>query len=292
VTSGQIMESGLSRGTVRGLIRRGQWTQQRRDVVSVIAPECADEFAAISATAAALSWRHAVISHQSAAVLHGLPMLYRPGRPILTVTQNASTGRRAGIHTRRATLGRDDVQNWHGAAVTSVPRTILDVARHGRLEGLVMADAALRLRLCTHKALDHAASTGAGWPGVRSARWVAAHATPLAESPLESLIRACLIDHGVPLPELQAWIELGQTRFRVDGLWREQGVVLEADGKIKYASAEARGDALWAEKRRQEQLEQHGLRVVRASWAEVTRDQSQLVARIRRALGGDYRDTA
>jgi very-short-patch-repair endonuclease len=58
---------------------------------------------------------------------------------------------------------------------------------------------------------------------------------------------------------------------RVDMLWPEQHVVLEADGKIKYTGAE-----LWREKRRQLRLERLGYRVVRAIWSDVHRPQALL----------------
>jgi very-short-patch-repair endonuclease len=287
LTRAQALAAGVSAGTLRGLIRRGKWAAVRRNVVSVVTAKDVEDRIVIAAAAAALSWPGAVISHQSAAIVHGLPVLARPIRPIVTVTLNDSTGRRGEIHSRRAALSDEDLAAWYGSTVTSAARTVIDLARHRREEGLVAADAALRRRLCTREELLRAAAGSIGWPGARSARWVVANANPLSESPLESLIRACLLDHGIPLPELQVWIEDGRGwRCRVDALWREQRVILEADGKVKYASSTARGDALWAEKCRQERLERLGFRVVRVSWDEVTRHPTQLVERVRRALRG------
>jgi hypothetical protein len=95
---------------------------------------------------------------------------------------------------------------------------------------------------------------------------VAALASPLAESPLESLTRLCVLDAGLPPPQLQARIvdPADGWSCRVDMLWRQQRVVLEADGRVKYTDAE-----LWHEKRRQHRLERLGYRVVRAIWADV-----------------------
>ncbi len=68
-------------------------------------------------------------------------------------------------------------------------------------------------------------------------------------------------------------------------------VILEADGKVKYAAPGVGGGDLWAEKRRQERLEQLGFVVVRVSWEEVTRSPLLTVARRQRALsrGGAFR---
>jgi hypothetical protein len=89
---------------------------------------------------------------------------------------------------------------------------------------------------------------GTGWPGARTAREVVGLASGLAESPLESLLRLCVVDAGLPQPQLQVPIDDPADGWwcRVDMLWPEQRVVLEADGKIKYTGAE-----LWREKRRE-----------------------------------------
>ncbi len=106
-------------------------------------------------------------------------------------------------------------------------------------------------------------------------------ASPLAESPLESLTRLCIVDANLPTPELQSWVEGAGWRYRVDMLWREERVIAEADGKIKYE-----GDALWREKRRQERLERAGFRVVRVLWDDIMRWRAETIARISHALIG------
>jgi hypothetical protein len=119
----------------------------------------------------------------------------------------------------------------------------------------------------------------ANWPGARSARFVIAMASPLVESPLESLTRLCVADAHLPDPELQAWILGPDWRYRVDMLWRAERVVVEADGRVKYTGRE-----LWKEKRRQERIERHGYRVVRVLWDDVTDRPAETAARIRAAL--------
>jgi hypothetical protein len=167
---------------------------------------------------------------------------------------------------RGAGLDEGDVVAWFGLAVTAVARTIMDLARLDRRAGLVAADAALRERLVSKSELAVAAEQCAGWPGARAARDVAALASPLAESPLESLTRLCVLDAGLPAPQLQVRIvdPADGWSCRVDLLWPEQRVVLEVDGRLKYTDAE-----LWREKRRQHRLERLDHRVVRAIWAEV-----------------------
>jgi hypothetical protein len=224
-----------------------------------------------------------VVSHLSAAAVHGLPLLGDVRRPTLTAQPAERTCARDHIRVHVAALAATEVEDWFGIAVTTVARTVVDVARsRGVADGLVAADAALHERLLTQEALCAAANGVTGWPGAAAARRVAALAEPLTESPLESLTRLCLADGGLPAPEAQAWVAVADgRRYRVDLLWRERRVVLEADGRLKY---EQRSSALWEEKRRQERIERAGYRVVRVNWADVVHRPAETVARIRTAL--------
>jgi very-short-patch-repair endonuclease len=88
-------------------------------------------------------------------------------------------------------------------------------------------------------------------------------------------------DAGLPAPELQAVVvdpELGKS-YRADFLWREQRLILEADGRLKYS-----GDELWREKRRETRLARLGYRVERVLWDDIERNWPQTLDRIRWAL--------
>ena len=114
---------------------------------------------------------------------------------------------------------------------------------------------------------------------VRRARRVLALASPLAESPLETLTRLRLHDSGLPMPELQVEVDAFGTVYRVDMMWPAQRVVLEADGRLKYT-----GDELWREKVRQERLARLGYTVLRVMWSDVRDEWPATAARIARAL--------
>src|SRR6202012_4964893 len=107
----------------------------------------------------------------------------------------------------------------------------------------------------------------ARWPRLRQAREVLQLATPLSESALESLTKLLIYDAGLTPPELQVRIVDPDDGWycRVDMLWREQRLILEADGLLKYDET----GALRAEKRRQVRLERLGYRVERVIWADV-----------------------
>jgi very-short-patch-repair endonuclease len=275
-TRAQARDLGMPDADVRRLVRRGDWSAPRRGVLAVV-PLSDDSYGALAVAAPALVRPGHVISHRSGAALLGLPVLHRPAHPGLTATIPATSGARRNVTVYRARLPVGDRAEWFGAPVTIVARTIVDLARVDRLQGLVAADAALHERLVTTADLARQLGGCAGWPGAARARDVLAAASSLAESPLETLTRLCLLDAGLPSPELQ--VRIG--RDRVDMLWRDERVVVEADGRMKY-----RDDELWTEKRRQERIERLGFRVVRVLWADVVDHPDETAARVRAALRG------
>jgi hypothetical protein len=282
LTTGQARAAGLDSARLRSLIRRKVWWTPRRGIVVVLRADDDSVIATLTATAAALARPGSVISHASAAVLHGLPTIATEEQhPVLTIGPRHAQGK-SSIELHRAQLGADEVSLWYGTPITSVARTVIDLARGERGAGLVAADAAIREGLVRPAALWATATRWAGWPGAASARWVAEHADGLAESPLESLTRECLLVGGLPPAQLQGEISDGTGwRARLDLLWRDRRVIVEADGRVKYRENQ---DALWREKRRQERLEQLGFRVVRVSWQEVVHEPTRTVQRVRSAL--------
>jgi very-short-patch-repair endonuclease len=269
--------STLTDAQIDARIRREELSAPRHGVIAVIHPRGDDRVSKVlAATAAALVRRGSVVSHESAAILYGLPVLSPLRMP--TITAPGRNGSHAGLRLHRATLRPQETRQWYGTPLTSVARTIADLSRRGIAAGLVSADAAIRDRLISPDGLATSVESGQGWPGVRAARWVAEHADGLSESPLESMTRACLVLAGLPRPELQVWV--AEARARVDMLYRDEGVVIEADGLMKYSSAAA----LYDEKRRQERLEQSGYRVVRVLWADVVERPVATADRVRAAL--------
>lgn len=241
---------------------------------------------ALECSATALINPGHVVSGNAAAMLHGLPV-YRDARtPQLTAAPPITPGNRAGMLVRPAGLAADEIGSWFGTPVTTVARTVVDLARHSRRDGLVAADAALAAEVTSTSQLDAALARARGWPGIRRARRALEIATSKAESPLESLTRLTIHDAGLPLPEPQVEVfdpALGRT-YRVDGLWRRRDgrpVALEVDGRSKYSNE----NALWAEKRRQERLERLGYVVIRVLWSDIEYDWDDTYARILAALG-------
>ncbi len=221
--------------------------------------------------------------------MHGFPRLTEPAVPTVTAPDphRAATSTRLddGVRVLHATVSREDQATWFGVPITSRARTVVDLGRLGVADGLVAADAALAGGVVTRGELDAALDRCGGWPGVRGARRAIELADAKAESPLESITRLCVVDGGLPVPQLQVVIRDGAWWCRVDMLWEAERVVLEADGIGKYRTSAD----LHAEKRREARLQRLGFEIVRVMWDEVINDPAGLVARIRGKLALAHR---
>jgi hypothetical protein len=121
----------------------------------------------------------------------------------------------------------------------------------------------------------------ARWPGIQAAKRAVAFADARAESVLESLARVVFHEHGLPPPDLQAWV--GDDRDvvgRADFLWRAFRTVGEADGAVKYADP-ARA---MAQLERDARLRAAGFEVVHFTWQQITRSPDHVIASVRTAF--------
>lgn len=270
---------GWTHSALKHAVAIGRLVRLRRGMYTSIA-EPGPIHAAI---AASLSAPNAVVSHRSAALLHGLP-LFGPPPPIPELTTRPrGPGNVPGVHLHRAGMRRDEVCDVAGLAVTSVARTLVDLARtRSTATAVVAMDAALHDRWTTPDHLDRLLVRCWNWPGIRRAQRSVGLANGGSESPLESVSRLVLGWLGLPTPLLQATLRDARGRFlgRSDFYWDEFGVVGEADGRSKY---DAR-PVITAEKDRQEALEDAGLVVIRWQWEHPTRRPHELREKILRGF--------
>lgn len=235
--------------------------------------------------------RGAVVSHVSAAVLHGLPGWAIPMTRVHVTHRRPSGGRRSSnVHVHVASLADDEVTEVMGIAVTSVARTVIDVARTcGFEQGVVVADAALTAELADTGSLARAVAAVIGRRGAPAARRVIRFADSRAESVGESRSRVAIARAGLPppLPQWEIRDRVGSIVGRSDFGWPEHGVAGEFDGRIKYGRllrpGEQAGDAVYREKRREDALREHVRTVVRWDWDDLD-DFRATAQRIRRAL--------
>jgi hypothetical protein len=147
----------------------------------------------------------AVVSHVSAAVMYGLPVWGLPLTQV-HVTRDRPGGARAGSKVR---VHAAPLESWErtavaGLAVTSVARTLVDLARTAPFEvAIPVLDAALHGRLVGPEQLDRALLRATGWRGGPAARRAVAFADGRAESVGESRSRVALRRAGIPSPVCQ-----------------------------------------------------------------------------------------
>jgi len=230
-----------------------------------------------------------VVSHLSAAVLHGLPVWGDPLR-LVHVTRTSGTGRREGhLHLHVTPLGTGAVVQVGGLAVTGLARTVVDLGRGQPLRQAVAAgDAALRIGL-TSDELAAALADAQGRPGISAARRVVRLLDARSERAGESASRVVLHQGGLPPTDLQHAVfdESGRLVGRADFAWPEHRTLGEFDGRIKYGRLLRPGQtpeqAVWAEKCREDALRDLGWQVVRWTWADL-REPELLAERLRRAF--------
>ncbi len=215
-----------------------------------------------------------VLSHFSAAIAHGLAVqVGNPDRIHITVPPPSRGRCRSGYHVHQAPLDAAEVVIVDGLRVTSLPRTLVDLARTTPYAwGVIAADQVLR-RSVSRDALRAAVDAGGCRRGVEQARRVIEFADRRAQSPAESASRVTLARAGLPAPELQfevtgpdGWVATS------DFAWPEYRLVGEMDGKSKYSIGLRPGqspeDAVLHDLRRQEAIRQAGFWVTRWGWAE------------------------
>ncbi|GAA4917183.1 uncharacterized protein DUF559 [Stackebrandtia albiflava] len=283
-TARQARHLGITRAQRRRLLDSGGWSRIRRNayVVTRYAEATPDLLLRAGAILPQLDGT-TVISHESAAVLWRLPHL-RPPTDDLQLSRARRCQGRTRYHDtviHHAAVPRAHTSDLHGLPVTTMARTILDITRlRGMRAGLVIAEAAFARRdetgLCPVE-LAFTASECRGWPGIRTARWVAEHAGQSSESPLESLSRALFYRYALPIPRQQ--VVFGHDR--VDFLWEAARLIGEADGLAKY---ELRPDARAAEQAREQRLAAQGFSVLRWGWNEAMTAPERLAATIQSAL--------
>lgn len=199
-----------------------------------------------------------VVSHLSAATLHGWEVAFPATCPWITVRPNAPVAKKDGMH-----LFWSDLTDEPGP-VTSPARTVIDCARRLALgPALAVADSALRHRSVTSAELRVHADRVRG-KGAAQARSVVRHASALADNPFESMLRAHAIEAGLEVAP-QVPIPIRGLVVHPDVVDRRRRLVLEADSWEFHSGREAHARDCW----RYTMLVVLGWRVLRFTWRQV-----------------------
>jgi hypothetical protein len=276
----QVLAAGMPADRIDALVRHGEWVVVRRGIYTTRERwESLDPFVGrprLEVWAASLNMRMPhLLSHDSAAYLHALPIL--EARPRLVhVTRFGALGGRTkhGIKHHKAPFTQEQIAFVEGQPVLDLARTVADIGReHGLRHGIVAASAALRAGE-SRRSLAAAVEPMRCWPYVTVPRLAADWADGRCESAGEALGMLMLKELGVGAVEPQfgvqadgrvAWVDLRVGRHLV-----------EFDGRLKYQRETDGGfatrspdDVVWREKQRQDWLCGFKLGMSRLVWADV-----------------------
>jgi very-short-patch-repair endonuclease len=293
-TRAELLALGVSREQLRWWARRGQVTAVAHGVYSPTAwlKNMADDPRRMHAIAVGAMIKRnpdLVASHESAAYLHGIDLLLPAGVAVPRVTLTRSRKERgysqvSGALIRFAKLPDDHVTTVLGVPVTSIARTVIDIARTtGFMEGVVAADSVLRTHAVVKVEFAIILEDCAQWPGSLRARRVLDFSDSRSESALESVARVQFAQFRIPPPGLQVNIRGAQGFIgRVDFCWEEYRTIAEADGALKY---EDQGrERARAQLARDEKFHDAGWGTFHFTWREIYHEPAPTIDRLRRTF--------
>lgn len=273
----QLIEVGIPERTIERWLAEGRLHLVHREVFAVGYPrigEAGQRWAAVLAYG-----EGTLLSHRSAAALWGLA---RRRTGIIDVTATVGrqgVDRRTGIFIHRGRLHLEDRAVRGELPITTVARTLFDVAEFVGLKHLESAwEEADRLGLLELRAVEQVCERGYGRRALRPIRRLLAdaRASTITRSPLEDEFAAFCRDHELPTPSFNTTV-LG---FEVDALWPRQRLAAELDS-WEFHSHRA---AFERDRARDIALQVAGYRIIRVTHRRLHGEADILAAEIRRLL--------
>ncbi|HSS32398.1 MAG TPA: DUF559 domain-containing protein [Solirubrobacterales bacterium] len=182
-------------------------------------------------------------------------------------------------------LPYDEVTEEDGIPVTTVPRTLLDLAAVASVD---VVENALRemeyLELRDRLSLPDLLTRYPGRRGVRRVRVALERLEKepggRRRSPLEERFAPFLRRHHLPLPRFNAWIEVDGRRHQVDCVWPGTEEIVELDGWQGHGTRSAFRD----DRARDRRLRVAGYSVTRLTWSQLDDEPAAIVADLRALL--------
>lgn len=228
----------------------------------------------------------AVAGHISAAWLWGL-LRSRPGGAF-HVTASTRRHAKKGIHLHYAPLADDDHARVEGIPVTSVPRTLLDLAvilTPIRLERAL--ERSEELRLFDLRAVDALLARAGNHPGTgRLHRAVAIYRDDPAftRSRLERRFRDLVRRAGLPTPSMN----FQEGGYELDAYWPAERFAVELDVYETHGSRAV----FEADREREEELLLQGIETIRVTGPRLKREPRQVLKRVEAHLERRRRQVA
>ena len=305
--------TGVSDDTIEAAVRAGRLVRLAHGVIAAPMEGSERDDFLTRVRVALLRYPSAVVSHSTAARLHGIPYFTAPDdADKLHVIVKTAARRRGDLVVHDLPVLPHEHEIIDDVAVTTPMRTALDIGMSSSMPWAVvaldsivrrqvaaligLADApaegalnARRLRLATHDAalrtrvmsdLSVAVGSLRRRHGVGIVREALTLTDPTSESPLESLSRVGIHRSGLPTPLCGYEIRVDASTYWADFAWPELGVIGEADGAGKYEF----DGSLARQEERQKTLERAGWIVVRWTWDDVFPNPHSMLVRLNEAL--------
>lgn len=276
VTRRQLLEAGVSMPVIDRRVQNGRLVPAFRGVylVGPLRSARSREMAALLACGP-----ESVLSHESAVSLRELVGPRPTGGVVHIALPRGHRRPRPGIRLHHLpTLVESDVSVVDGLRVTTAARTLLDVATRWPSRALERAVAdALEREITTIDALHGLLARHPGRSGTRRLRILLSGRGPaLTRSELEALFLEKVRRARVPPPRTN----VGIGGYEVDCYWPDARLAVELDG-FRY---HARRSAFEGDRARDADLAARGIRVVRITWYQLTREPEAVLVRLGGAL--------
>ena len=279
------MDVGLSERAVEHRVAMGRLHPVARGVYAVGHKRISQLGRSMAAVLA--SGPRAVLSHQSASALWGIR---DPVGAVVDVSAPHRSKSSVQIRRHLAVLPKDEVTAHEGIVVTTVPRTVLDLAATSSVDRLEHDIRQVEyLRLYDRLSLVDLIDRYPGRRGVRRVRKALSRLETLpigrARSRLEERFLPFLRRHGLPRPRLNDWIVVGDKRYQVDCHWSGTGQVVELDSWEGHGTR----SAFREDRARDRVLRTAGYEVIRISWAQLEDEPEAIASDLRRLLESKYK---
>lgn len=278
----QLLGLGATRRGIEHRLERRQLHRVHRGVYAVGHRALAEE--AWLMAAVLLAGPGAALGHRTAAAHWGL--LAWAGRVVEVIAaRRCRACSRVRVH--QSALPIDEVTVVRGVRVTTVPRTLLDLAavlNRRQLERAI-TEAEVR-RLYDPLSLPdllarHPRRRGAAM--IRAILGAGRIGEGITRSELEERFRALLDRAGIERPRVNAALDLaGVGWIEVDCMWAAERLIVELDGRGAHDTSRA----FERDRRRDRALQAAGWRVVRITWRELHEAPDAVLADLERLLAG------
>jgi hypothetical protein len=218
------------------------------------------------------------LSHVSSLAKMGLAR--ERGRIHVTVTHRGGRNLSGVVVHRCRSIHPGDLTRVGGIPVTTLPRTLLDVAETEGAEFIAkVLEEADRRELLDPAAIEACARRNPGRRGLAILLPLVAEyvPTPDAKEGLERRFQLFLVERGLPAPLVNTLVH----GYLVDCFWPEAGVIVELDSRTWHNHWDARERDLV----RDATLQRHGLRPLRVTDRRLTKEANELGADLRALLG-------